>query len=71
MKNNKNYKEIMFDLWKEKKWISNADFAAKTGGSPKFTSRISDMRRQGYNIIDQWVDNKSEGRHKEYAHIKE
>ena len=71
MKNKKDYKQVMLELWGKKKWISNADFAAATGGSPKFTSRISDMRRRGYNIVDQWVDNKETGRHKEYALIEE
>ena len=67
----RDYKDIMLDLWKEKEWISNADYAAATGGSPKFTSRISDMRRRGYKIIDKWVDNKGTGRHKVYALIRE
>ena len=71
MKNEQDYKTIILNLWKIKKWISNADFAAATGGSPKFTSRISDMRKKGYKIIDQWVDNKGEGRHKEYALVEE
>lgn len=71
MKNGQNYQKIILTLWTQKKWISNADFAAATGGSPKFTSRISDMRRKGFNIVDQWVDNAGEGRHKEYALIEE
>lgn len=71
MKHGKDYKDIMLELWHEKTWISNADFASRTGGSPKFTSRISDMRRQGYPIIDRWVENKEDGRHKEYALIEE
>ena len=72
MTNGKDYKQIILELWEKKKWISNADFAAATHGSPKFTSRISDMRRKhGYNIIDQWVDNAGEGKHKEYALAEE
>ncbi len=67
----KSYKKTMLDLWETKTWISNIDFQRATHGSPKFTSRISDMRKQGYNIIDRWVDNKEEGRHKEYALVEE
>ena len=71
MKNGKDYKQILLELWDKKTWISNADFAAATDGSPKFTSRISDMRRLGYNIVDQWVENVNGGRHKEYALVRE
>ena len=67
MKNKKSYEQIINELFDKKTWISNADFAAATGGSPKFTSRISDMRRKGVEIVDRWVNNKTEGRHKEYA----
>lgn len=60
------HEKIILTLLHNKKWISNADFAAATG-SPKFTSRVSDLRKKGYPIIDQWVENKNQGRHKEYA----
>lgn len=60
------YEKTMLKLWAKKEWISNTDFAVATGGSPKFTSRISDMRKKGYVILDRWVDNKESGRHKEY-----
>ena len=63
------YEKTMLKLWAKKQWISNSDFATATKGSPKFTSRISDMRKKGYVIEDRWVDNKEQGRHKEYALI--
>lgn len=47
----KTYWEIMLDLWKDKQWIENEDFRKKTHGSPKFTSRISDMRKKGIEIV--------------------
>lgn len=60
--------QIIFKLWKTKKWISNADFAKATDGSPKFTSRISDLRRKGVPIIKQMVKNENTGKiHAEYA----
>lgn len=60
--------QIIFSLWKKKKWISNADFAEATDGSPKFTSRISDLRRKGVPIIKQMVKNENTGKiHAEYA----
>lgn len=60
--------QIIFSLWRKKKWISNADFAEATDGSPKFTSRISDLRRKGVPIIKQMVKNENTGKiHAEYA----
>lgn len=60
--------ETIMNLWKHKKWISNADFAAATGGSPKFTTRVSEMRRRGVPIMKQMVVNENTGkRHAEYA----
>lgn len=47
----KTYWEILLDLWEEKDWISNEDFRRATHGSPKLTSRISDMRKKGVEII--------------------
>lgn len=47
----KTYWEIMLELWERKPWISNEDFRKATHGSPKFTSRISDMRKRGVEII--------------------
>ena len=65
-------REIIFDLWKRKKWISNADFAAATHGSPKFTTRISEIRRSGVPIMKQMVVNENTGkRHAEYALAEE
>lgn len=62
-----NSQEIIFDLWKEKKWISNDDFYNRTH-SPKFTSRISDLRNKGVPIIKQMIVNPNTGkRHAEYA----
>lgn len=61
------YEKIMLKLWAKKKWISNIDFALATNGSPKFTSRISDMRKKGYVIIDRWVKSENGVKHKEYA----
>ena len=45
------YWQILLDLWKKKQWISNEDFRAATKGSPKLTSRISDMRKRGVEIV--------------------
>lgn len=60
--------EIIFGLWKRKTWINNMDFAVATGGSPKFTSRISDLRKKGVPIIKQMVRNEVTGKyHAEYA----
>lgn len=50
MKKKKTYWEICLDLWDVKTWISNEDYYGKTH-SPKFTSRISDMRKKGVEII--------------------
>jgi hypothetical protein len=47
----KTYWEILLDLWSQKDWIDNEDFRKATHGSPKLTSRISDMRRKGVEII--------------------
>lgn len=62
----KTYWQILIDLWADKEWVSNLDYQRATKGSPKFTSRISDMRKRGILILDRWVDNAEEGRHKEY-----
>ena len=62
-----NYRDTIFALWKTKKWISNEDFYNATH-SPKFTSRISDLRRAGVPIIKQMVKNENTGKvHEEYA----
>lgn len=59
--------ETIMKLWQRKKWISNEDFYKETH-SPKFTSRISDMRRRGVPIIKQMVKNETTGKmHAEYA----
>ncbi len=63
------YEKTMLKLWVDKKWISNIDFAIATHGSPKFTSRISDMRKKGYEIEDRWVKTQDGTKHKEYALI--
>lgn len=60
------YWEIITDISKEKEWFSNWDYSIKTHGSPKFTSRVSDMKKKGVEFADRWVDNKEIGRHKEY-----
>ena len=62
----KTYWQNALELWKEKEWISNEDFRKKTHGSPKWTSRVSDMRNKGVKIIDRYVYTITEGRHKEY-----
>lgn len=50
MRESKTYWEHLLELWEAKPWISNEDFRKKTGGSPKLTSRISDMRKKGVTI---------------------
>lgn len=35
-------------------------------GCTKVDTRISELRRAGYNITDEWASNKSGGRHKVY-----
>lgn len=45
------YWRIMLKLWEKKEWIENEDYRLFTHGSPKFTSRISDMRKRGVEII--------------------
>ena len=45
------YWETLLDLWAKKTWLENEDFRKATHGSPKFTSRISDMRKKGVDII--------------------
>ena len=47
----KRYWEILLDLWSKKTWIENEDYRRATKGSPKFTSRISDMRKKGVEIV--------------------
>ena len=60
--------EIIRKLWKRKKWISNKDFMEATDGSPKFTTRISELRKAGVPIIKRIVKNENTGRiHAEYA----
>lgn len=51
MRENKTYWEHLLELWEIKPWISNEDFRKKTHGSPKLTSRISDMRKKGVTIV--------------------
>lgn len=51
MKNNRPYWKIMLMLWETHEWIENEDFRLFTHGSPKFTSRISDMRKKGIEIV--------------------
>lgn len=61
------YRDVIFQLWGKKKWISNEDFYRKTR-SPKFTSRISDLRRKGVPIEKRMVKNNMTGKfHAEYA----
>ena len=61
MKNEKLYWEHMLDLWARKEWIDGVDFFHKTDGSQKFTSRISDMRDKGVEIV-----HRKQGNHNEY-----
>lgn len=58
----KTYWEILLDLWEDKDWIGNEDFRRATKGSPKLTSRISDMRKKGIEIAGV-----RRGTHKVYA----
>ena len=54
------------------KWIDNEDFRIRTHGSPKFTSRVSDMKKKGVEFEDRWVCNTEDGRpHKQYRLITE
>ena len=48
---NKPHWQILLELWDKKTWIENEDFRKATHGSPKLTSRISDMRKKGVEII--------------------
>lgn len=60
--------DIIRKLWKRKKWIDNMDFMQATGGSPKFTTRISELRRDGVPIVKKMVKNKNTGKvHAKYA----
>lgn len=47
----KPYWKILLELWETRTWISNEDFRRATHGSPKLTSRISDMRAKGVEIV--------------------
>ena len=63
------YWRTLIGLWTISEWISSDDFVRATR-SPKFTSRISDLRKKGIVIEDRWVINKTTGkRHKEYKLI--
>lgn len=64
------YEKTLLKLWLKKEWIDGTDFYQATGGSQKFTSRISDMRKKGYIIEDRWVHNKNGGKHKVYKLVK-
>lgn len=60
--------DIIRKLWKRKTWISNMDFMIATDGSPKFTTRISELRKRGIPINKRTVKNDNTGRiHAEYA----
>lgn len=60
--------DIIRKLWRRKKWIDNMDFIQATGGSPKFTTRISELRRDGVPIIKKMVKNRTTGKvHAKYA----
>ncbi len=63
------YWRTLIGLWTISEWISSDDFVRATR-SPKFTSRISDLRKKGIVIEDRWVVNQTTGkRHKEYKLI--
>lgn len=45
------YWETMLRLWSHHEWISGKDYFYATNGSQKFTSRVSDMRAKGVEIV--------------------
>ena len=47
------YWETMLRLWIHREWISGKDYFYATDGSQKFTSRISDMRAKGVEIVSE------------------
>ena len=55
----KPYWAILLDLWENKTWIDGEDYWRATKGSPKLTSRISDMRKKGVDIVGRPVSGKN------------
>lgn len=50
-------------------WVSALNIA-NMGITTKLTSRVSDYRKQGYKIIDRWVEPKNGKPYKTYRLVK-